>query len=165
MRRVQNETNFVWDGENLRAAGTAVIADKGPAEQKTRIAPALNIAVAERAVEQALDKVLGVLGSKSEPVAGKEPESKETLFEPRTKTLSTARSPIYPDGRIIRNPNHLMFFLQNDARITMVHRAMGTQPVLVRVDGKRNPVAPEVVEVLVKSGRIRQVGDTLQMAG
>ena len=115
-------------------------------------------AAAEK-LSAALDSILDMIPDKMEehPLTYHGPEPTEPLFEPAVQTLDTSNSMVYPDGRPISNANHLMMMIYNGARVAKVYKADGWHAKLKRRDGKENPIAMTVVDVLLKSGRLKEV--------
>jgi hypothetical protein len=113
-------------------------------------------------MEAALDKVLALLGQKAETT---EPQTNLTNGTPGTPlwdttplTLDPNKSAIYPAGRPINNPNHLMFMLWNGAAIGRDYTPAGWSIFLRRGD-KKNPIPEKLFDALVKSETVTEVGD------
>jgi hypothetical protein len=101
---------------------------------------------------------------KPEPKPAETAESEECpvtgqneLWESPVQDLPMGNSAIYPDGRPIANPNHLMLFLQRGAEVLRTYAQTGWVSYLQRGDGKKNPLQESLVETMVKSGVLREV--------
>ena len=113
-------------------------------------------------MEAMLDKVLALLGQKAETT---EPQTNLTngtpgtpLWDTKPLTLDPNKSAIYPAGRPINNPNHLMFMLWNGAAIGREYTPVGWNTFLRRGD-KKNPVPEKLFDALLKSETVSEVGD------
>jgi len=113
-------------------------------------------------MEEMLDKVLALLGQKAETT---EPQTNLTngtpgtpLWDTKPLTLDPNKSAIYPAGRPINNPNHLLFMLWNGADIIKDYTPAGWVISLRRGD-KRNPIPEKLFDALEKSGGLVEGGN------
>lgn len=113
-------------------------------------------------MEAMLDKVLALLGQKPEAVEPQTNLSTGTpgtpLWDTKPLTLNPNKSAIYPAGRPINNPNHLMFMLWNGSNIVRDYTPTGWNTFLRRGD-KRNPIPEKLFDALVKSESVIEGGD------
>ena len=113
-------------------------------------------------MEEMLDKVLALLGQKAEAVEAQTNLSTGTpgapLWDTQPLTLDPNKSAIYPAGRPINNPNHLMFMLWNGATICRDYTPKGWLVFLRRGD-KQNPIPEKLFDALNQSGSIAEGGD------
>lgn len=112
--------------------------------------------------EAALDTVLSFVPEKGEATAPEpklEPVVTPTLplWEAPTQELSPSGSAIYPDGRPVTNPNHLMLFLWKGAELVRAYTPDGWVSKLRRPDGRENPLSESMVDVLIRSGSLKEV--------
>jgi len=131
--------------------------------------------IAALKTEAALEAVLALVPEAADPVKVPEvaPETKpaETadseepekcpgdrtdLWENPVQDLPLGNSAIYPDGRSISNPNHLMLFIGRGAEVLRDYRQDGWVSCLRRSDGRKNPLPESLVETLIKSGILRE---------
>lgn len=125
--------------------------------------------------EAALEAVLSLVPEASEPAEtqevaeesepakiaeSEEPEKvsgdRTDLWESPVQDLSVGNSAIYPDGRPLANPNHLMLFVGRGAEVVREYRQDGWVSYLLRSDGRRNPLPESLVETLIKSGVLKE---------
>ena len=96
----------------------------------------------------------------AETAVSEEPEKcpgdRTDLWENPVQDLPTGNSAIYPDGRPISNPNHLMLFIGRGAEIVRQYRQDGWVSHMCRVDGRKNPVPESLVETLIQSGLLKE---------
>lgn len=113
-------------------------------------------------MEAALEKILGILGEKQQIVQDSSNlatgSAGAPLWDSHIQELSPSSSPIYPDGRPVTNPNHLMLFLWNGAELVRSYAPSGWVSKLRRADGKMNPVPETLVEAVLKTGYLRECG-------
>lgn len=96
----------------------------------------------------------------AETAAVEEPEKmsgdRTDLWESPVQDLPTGNAAIYPDGRPISNPNHLMLFVGRGAEIVRQYRQDGWISHMCRADGRKNPVPEPLVETLINSGILKE---------
>ena len=114
-------------------------------------------------MEAALDNVLALLGQKQEVIQDSSNlatgSAGPPLWDNQIQELMPAGSPIYPDGRPVTNPNHLMLFLWNGAEIVRSYTTTGWKSKVRRQDGKLNPVPESLVEAITKAGYLSECGN------
>jgi len=116
------------------------------------------VQAASQETAQALDSILGLIKPASSivevPLSPVESGVKEDLWEAPVQLLEPAESAIYPEGRPITNPNHLMLFVWNGAEVWRIYTTTGWSSKLHRIDGKENPITNVIVEALIKAGHL-----------
>lgn len=142
----------------VSVAGAAVQqASATPSAATATLTPAAVQAAAQETA-QALDSILGLIKPASAvvevPLSPVESGVKEDLWESPVQTLEPSESAIYPEGRPITNPNHLMLFVWNGAEVWRVYTTAGWSSRLHRIDGKENPITDVIVEALIKAGHL-----------
>jgi hypothetical protein len=137
-----------------------------PVQQETAPTTTSSLTTEEQAasakMEEALDKILAILGQKQEVIesssnlaAGVEGPP---LWENQIQDLKSSGAPIYPEGRPVNNPNHLMLFLWNGAKVMRSYTSSGWVYRVRRIDGKQNPVPEKLAEAFISSGNLTQDG-------
>lgn len=124
--------------------------------------------IAALKTEAALDAVLALVPN--HVITAPEPESQpeqepaenaaqecpvpgqNSLWESPVQDLPTGNSAIYPNGRPISNPNHLMLFVRRGAEVIRSYMQTGWISQLRRPDGRLNPLPEALVETLINSG-------------
>ena len=170
-------TKFSWDGESM--VPTAVPKKSVPVRPSKVSVPVVvedgfdgfseEEKIAALRTEEALEAVLSfvpespgdVVSDSPSPVGLEEDPQKTSgsrtdLWEEPVQDLSVGNSAIYPDGRMISNPNHLMLFIGRGAEIFRKYRQDGWVSSLHRSDGKSNPVSESLVDTLIKSGVLKE---------
>jgi hypothetical protein len=119
--------------------------------------------VAAAKMEAALEKILGILGEKKEEVVGESNLSQgkpgDPLWDSHIQDLSPSKSAIYPAGRPVNNPNHLMLFLWNGAEVVRAYTQNGWKSRMRRQDGKENPVPERLIEAFIQAGNLKDFGN------
>jgi hypothetical protein len=113
-------------------------------------------------MEAALDKILGILGEKQEEIQDQSNLATGNVGAPiwdnQIQELLPNGSPIYPAGRPVTNPNHLMLFLWNGAEVVRAYTSTGWSSKLRRLDGKLNPIPESLIEAVISSGYLTECG-------
>ena len=152
---------------------TAVLPPESP-EKPPEALPLSNLAglsdeekIAALKTEAALDTILAlvpdqeVIETKPEPAKIADPQKcpvtgQNSLWENPVQDLPMGNSAIYPDGRPLSNPNHMMLFVGHGAEVVRDYTQTGWVSYLRRPDGRRNPVPESLVETFIKSGILKE---------
>jgi hypothetical protein len=114
-------------------------------------------------MEEALDRILGILGEKQEVIQDQSNlvtgNVGAPIWDNQIQELLPNGSPIYPAGRPVTNPNHLMLFLWNGAEVVRAYTSAGWNSRLRRLDGKLNPIPESLIEAVIRSGYVTECGN------
>jgi hypothetical protein len=165
-------TQFNWDGENVTPVSSVKTATKPSPVRPASVAQPVMITagkipgltneerLAALKTEVALDTVLNMIPQDIEEVPLSPPEFSErpeNLWEEPVQDLHLGNSAVYPDGRQIANPNHLVMFIQNGGRISRIYKSDGWHYELLRAGNRKNPILEALVSPLIHSGILKEI--------